>query len=277
MTEEPVVSPSLYARWRETPLGSRTERVETRLVFELAGPLAGKRVLDVGTGDGAYAIEAARRGADVTGVDSDPAMLGAARARARAGGVSVALREARAEALPFAGASFDVVLAITVLCFVPDPHAAVKEMARVLAPGGTLVLGELARFSVWAVRRRARAWLGARTWRRVRFWSRRELVRLVESAGLEAEVVRGAVHFPPVALVAQALAPIEPQLSRWRAPGAAFLALRARRHELLPAGEGHRACVQTNGDLPSECPVERISANPALARSPSVSSTGRSA
>jgi len=232
MSDEPVVSPSQYARWRETPLGRITERVETRVVFDLAGPLAGKRVLDVGTGDGTYALEAARRGGQVTGLDSDPAMLGAARARAREGDVSVALQEGRAEALPFGDASFQVVLAITVLCFVPDPHAAVKEIARVLAPGGKLVLGELARFSVWAARRRMRAWLGERTWRRAHFWSRRELVRLVESAGLEAEVVRGAVYFPPVGVVAQALAPLEPQLSRWHAPGAAFLALRARKPKL---------------------------------------------
>jgi len=232
MNEEPVVSPSQYARWRETPLGRITERVETRLVFDLAGPLAGRRVLDVGTGDGTYALEAARRGAEVTGVDSDPAMLGAARARARERGVSVALQEGRAEALPFADASFHVVLAITVLCFVPDPRAAVKEIARVLAPGGKLVLGELARFSVWAARRRMRAWLGARTWRHAHFWSRHELVQLVESAALEADVVRGAVYFPPVGLFAEALAPLEPQLSRWHVPGAAFLALRAMRPEV---------------------------------------------
>jgi len=233
MSEEPVVCPSQYARWRETPLGRITERVETRLVFDLAGPLAGKRVLDVGTGDGTYALEAVRCGADVTGLDSDPAMLGAALARAREGGVSFSLQEGRAEALPFDDASFHVVLAITVFCFVPDPYAAVKEIARVLAPGGKLILGELARFSVWSARRRVRSWLGEGTWRQAHFWSRHELVQLVESAGLEAEVVRGAVYLPPVGVVAQALAPLEPQLSRWRAPGAAFLALRARKSEVL--------------------------------------------
>jgi ubiquinone/menaquinone biosynthesis C-methylase UbiE len=223
--EEPVVVPAQYAKWRATRLGGITERVETRLVFDLAGPLAGRRVLDVGTGDGTYAIEAARRGADVTGVDSDLAMLGAARARARAGGASVSFQEGRAETLAFADASFHVVLAISVLCFVSDPHAAVKEIARVLAPGGRLVVGELARFSVWAARRRMRAWLGARTWRRAHFWSRRELMRLAVSAGLEPEVVRGAVYFPPVGVIAKALELFDSQLSRWRAPGAAFLVL----------------------------------------------------
>jgi SAM-dependent methyltransferase len=66
-------------QWRQTRLGRVTEQVETQLVFALAGPLAGKRVLDIGTGDGTHALEAARRGGDVTGLDSDPAMLAAAR------------------------------------------------------------------------------------------------------------------------------------------------------------------------------------------------------
>lgn len=52
----PVVTAEMYARWRDTPLGAITERVETALIFALAGPLHGKRLLDVGTGDGHYAI-----------------------------------------------------------------------------------------------------------------------------------------------------------------------------------------------------------------------------
>lgn len=230
MGEEFVVSPAEYGGWRETELGAITERVETELIFELVGPLAGKRVLDAGTGDGTYALEAARRGAaDVVGVDADPSMLGAARVRVRAAGVSVGFHEGRIEALPFPDGSFDVVLAVTVLCFVRDPPVAVKEAARVIAPGGALVLGELARFSVWAARRRVRGWLGDRTWRDARFWSRRELARLAESAGLDVEALRGAVHFPPAPSAARLLAAAEPALSRWHAPGAAFLALRARK------------------------------------------------
>src|SRR6185436_5961389 len=48
-----------YTRWRRTAVGHITEQVERDLMFALAGPLARRRVLDVGTGDGAYAIEAA--------------------------------------------------------------------------------------------------------------------------------------------------------------------------------------------------------------------------
>ncbi len=52
------IDPDSYARWRATALGEITERLEVELVFMLAGCRTGMRVLDVGTGDGTYAIEA---------------------------------------------------------------------------------------------------------------------------------------------------------------------------------------------------------------------------
>ncbi|MBN8611204.1 MAG: class I SAM-dependent methyltransferase [Deltaproteobacteria bacterium] len=228
---EPVVAAQTYAHWRATTLGNITERVETDVVFDLAGPLRGKRVLDVGTGDGTYAIEAAQRGAAVTALDLEQEMLDAARARAASRGVEVTLQQGRAEQLPFADASFDVVIAVTVLCFVPDAQRAVGEMARVLAPGGRVILGELGRFSVWAAERRVRGWLGASTWRRAQFWSRRELVALAQGAGLHAASVHGAVFFPPSGVAARLMAPVEPLLTRLHAPGAAFLALAAYKRE----------------------------------------------
>jgi len=231
---EPAVAAGTYARWRQTILGEITERVETKVVFDLAGPLPGRRVLDVGTGDGTYAIEAARRGAHVTGIDVDPAMLAAARSRSDCAGVSVALREARAEELPFDDGAFDIVLAVTVLCFVPDARGAVREMARVLAPGGRLVLGELGRFSVWAAERRVRGWLGSSTWKRARFWSRSNLAELARDAGLDVVETRGSIFYPPSDVAARLAAPLEPLLTRLRAPGAAFLALAADKPESRP-------------------------------------------
>lgn len=228
---EPVVAANTYARWRATTLGSITERVETSVVFDLAGPLRAKRVLDVGTGDGTYAIEAAERGAIVTALDLEQEMLDAARARAAARGVEVTLQQGRAERLPFDDASFDVVIAVTVLCFVPDAQRAVGEMARVLVPGGRVVLGELGRFSVWAAERRVRGWLGASTWRHAQFWSRSELATLAQGAGLQAVKVRGSVFFPPSGVAARLVAPVEPLLTRLHAPGAAFLALAADKPE----------------------------------------------
>lgn len=140
---EPAIAADTYARWRASTLGLITERVEIQNVLELAGPLAGKRVLDVGTGDGTYALEAAARGAIVTGIDLDPTMLAAARTRANERGLSPSFVLGRAEALPFPDGAFDVVFAVTVLCLVSDARVVAREMARVLAPGGRLVIGEL--------------------------------------------------------------------------------------------------------------------------------------
>jgi len=87
-------------------------------------------------------------------------MLFAAHARAKTAGVKVTLVEGQIERLPFPDASFDVALAMTVLCFIADAASAVREIARVLRPGDRLVLGVLGRWSVWAMSRRLRAWFG---------------------------------------------------------------------------------------------------------------------
>lgn len=238
MPHSPVLTPDQYAAWRATPLGSSTERIEQDLVFELAGPMSGTSLLDAGTGDGSYAIEAAARGAEVTGLDMDPGMLAAAKERARERAVQPHFVEGRMEALPFADASFDVVLAITALCFIADPIPAVRELARVLRPGGTLVLGDLARYSPWAIRRRVRGWLGSPTWRSAHFRSRGELRLLMAAAGFQVIAIRGAVYLPHSNFAARMLAGLDPWLSRRNVPGAAFLAIAARKpHRLLTATE----------------------------------------
>lgn len=140
-----VIGPETYESWRKTSLGAVTEAIEQRLILKLMGDLKGLCVLDVGCGDGVLTCAATSRGALATGVDPDPAMLNAARARAERAGANADFMDGRIEQLPFNDASFDVVAAITVLCFVDDASAAVREMARVLRPGGRLVLGELGR------------------------------------------------------------------------------------------------------------------------------------
>jgi ubiquinone/menaquinone biosynthesis C-methylase UbiE len=67
-------------------------------------------------------------------------MLAIARTRAREAGRDVRLREADAQALPFADASFDTVVCTLSLCAIPDDRAAIAEMRRVLRPGGRLLL-----------------------------------------------------------------------------------------------------------------------------------------
>lgn len=224
-----TIGPDAYRSWRGTSLGAITEAIEQRLILDLIGTLKGARVLDAGCGDGALVCAAASRGAAVTGVDPDPAMLAAARARAERAGVKATFADGRVEQLPFADASFDVVAAVTVLCFAADAAAAVREMVRVLRPGGCLVLGELGRWSLWALIRRVRGWRGATTWKAARFRTAGELRALVEQAGLGVTRIRGAVFYPPVGLGARALAPLDPWLARLTTVGAAFVALSAVR------------------------------------------------
>ena len=218
-----------YADWRASALGRITDRLEDALLTELLGDVAGHAVLDVGCGDGRLAVRLAAAGAQVAGLDADPAMLRAAASRAATAGVSVELAAGRVEALPFAAGRFDVVVAVTVLCFVPDAEAVFREIARVLKPGGVVVIGELGKWSLWALRRRVRGWCGNRLWRAAHFHTSGELRRLAVCAGLAVAAVRGAVFYPPLAGLAWAMAPLDPWLSRRTTFGAAFVALRAKK------------------------------------------------
>lgn len=98
----------------------------------------GMRVLDVAVGDGNAAVVAARRGAQVTGIDLTPAQIERAQRRCAAEGVAVELRVGDAQALDVADDSFDVVLSVMGLIFAPDPAAATAEVARVCRPGGRI-------------------------------------------------------------------------------------------------------------------------------------------
>jgi demethylmenaquinone methyltransferase/2-methoxy-6-polyprenyl-1,4-benzoquinol methylase len=107
----------------------------------LAGllPADGGHVLDVGTGTGLVAELLLRRGHRVTGLDQSAAMLAAARARF---GDRVDLVESPAETLPFPDASFDHLTFTYLLRYVDDPGAVLRELARVVRPGGTVAMLE---------------------------------------------------------------------------------------------------------------------------------------
>lgn len=101
---------------------------------------AGQSVLDVACGSGNVAIAAARRHAHVVGIDYVPVSLERARERAAAERFAIDFREADAEALPFADASFDVVLSAFGVMFAPDQEKAASELRRVCRPGGRIGL-----------------------------------------------------------------------------------------------------------------------------------------
>jgi ubiquinone/menaquinone biosynthesis C-methylase UbiE len=91
-------------------------------------------------------------GTRLTGVDWSPAMLGIARRRAADLGREADLRQGDAQALDFPDASFDTVLCALGLCAIPDDRRAVTEMARVLRPGGRLLLVDHVAASASALR-----------------------------------------------------------------------------------------------------------------------------
>jgi demethylmenaquinone methyltransferase / 2-methoxy-6-polyprenyl-1,4-benzoquinol methylase len=114
------------ARWRR----SMVDRV-------VAG--APELVLDVATGPAGVALQvAARTGARVVGLDLTPSMLDRARRNVARAGARVPLLLGRGEQLPFADATFDAVTFTYLLRYVDDPAAAIRELARVVKPGGVL-------------------------------------------------------------------------------------------------------------------------------------------
>ena len=124
-----VLSLGQDPRWRRF-LVSRIE----------AGP--GDEVLDVATGTGAVVQELIRqKGCEVVGVDQSSEMLAVAREQLPA---TVRLVEAGAEKLPFEEASFDALTFTYLLRYVDDPGATLRELARVLRPGGTIASLEFA-------------------------------------------------------------------------------------------------------------------------------------
>lgn len=101
---------------------------------------AGQRVLDVAAGNGNVSLAAARRHAEVLATDYVPALLDRAGERAAAERLTIDFQVADAEALPFADASFDVVVSTFGVMFTPDQDRAAGELLRVCRPGGKIGL-----------------------------------------------------------------------------------------------------------------------------------------
>jgi len=104
------------------------------------GIAPGQRVLDVATGTGHVALAAARRSAVATGMDYVPGLLDIARHRAEAEDLEIGFDEADAENLPYADASYDVVLSAIGVMFAADHAQAAQELVRVTRSGGRIGL-----------------------------------------------------------------------------------------------------------------------------------------
>jgi ubiquinone/menaquinone biosynthesis C-methylase UbiE len=111
-----------------------------RVLVDACHVTAGQDVLDVAAGTGNAAIPAARTGAHVVACDLSPALLDVGRQGADEAGIRLEWKQGDAEALPFADASFDVVMSSVGVMFAPHHQAAADELVRVARPGATIGL-----------------------------------------------------------------------------------------------------------------------------------------
>ena len=146
-----------------------------RAAVAAAGVRPGMRVADVGTGTGFLAEAAIAAGARVVGIDISDGML--AQVTARLAGRAFEARKGDTAALPLADGEVDAVLGNMVLHHAEDPPAAIREMARGLAPGGTLVITDAdSHTHEWLRTEQHDRWMG---------FERSDIARWFEQAGLE--------------------------------------------------------------------------------------------
>ena len=149
MNTAPAASPSIdqikagmRATWMAGDFGviARTISGGAEAFVGRLGLAPGTRVLDVATGTGNLALPLARGGGIVTGLDIAANLLVQARERAEAEGLSITFDEGDAEQLPYSDGSFDLVVSMFGAMFAPRPELVAAELARVLRPGGRLVM-----------------------------------------------------------------------------------------------------------------------------------------
>jgi ubiquinone/menaquinone biosynthesis C-methylase UbiE len=173
-----------WARHYESDRVSRRLAVLQRSALAALELRAGDRLLDVGCGTGAAVRAAAAVAERAVGVDQSAAMI--ARGRELAAGLAnLELLQADAEALPFDAGAFSAVLCTTSLHHYLHADRAVAEMARVLAPGGRVVIGD-------AVTDRRLVWLADQVLRRVQ----RSHVGLRRTSELEALMLGAGFERP---------------------------------------------------------------------------------
>jgi demethylmenaquinone methyltransferase/2-methoxy-6-polyprenyl-1,4-benzoquinol methylase len=112
-----------------------------RALIDAIDPRPGQRILDVATGTGMVAFGLARRGATVVGLDQSEHMLSRARTRVEPGR-PVTFIQGEAEHLPFADGEFDALTFTYLLRYVDDPAATMRELVRVVKPGGPIGMVE---------------------------------------------------------------------------------------------------------------------------------------
>lgn len=186
-----------YDEWYQTPKGQWIGNRECQLILDALKPRPEESLLDVGCGTGFFTRKMAQRGKGKTiGVDINKDWVQYA-CRHDTSKASYTVGDARK--LPFKNKSFDLVISVAALCFIPDMHRAVSEILRVTRR--SFAIGLLNRHSLlWLTKGRKGghgAYFGAR-------WHTVEEVRsMVNKFPVKNVVVKTAVHMPSGGLIAQ--------------------------------------------------------------------------
>jgi ubiquinone/menaquinone biosynthesis C-methylase UbiE len=173
----------------------------------------GLRLLDLGCGTGHHMAQLRRRGFEVVGVDASKEML----EYARANNPGAAVLEADVEQLPLPGRGFDIVLCIEVLRHLPQSQHCIREMARVLKPGGFCLVTATPLFNLngYALVNRiaSRFRVGSLAGHRQSFHTTAGLRREFRDAGFARPHIHG-VYLGPVNWVARLAPPVLPRFLR---------------------------------------------------------------
>ena len=139
----------VYLRVLGLPFYQR--RVEAHILFGCLGNIDGKRVLNIGCGDGIFDIEMARRGAKIEAIDLCRGALERARWRADQLGLALNINFVHGNAthLPYRDSTFDVVISNCVIEHIPADQQVLKEVSRLLKPAGKLVITVPREFENW--------------------------------------------------------------------------------------------------------------------------------
>lgn len=158
-----------YDSWFTTPAGRKVFDLELRTLFQFIDPSEGKKMLDVGIGTGIFALEFAKKGMDVSGIDPSEEMI------AIAGKRGLSARIGTGEDIPFADDLFDVVLSMSSMEFSPDADKFVSEMVRVARPSAPIVAAVLNLYALHGLKRRIKGLFKKTIFSRAHFYSFWEL------------------------------------------------------------------------------------------------------
>lgn len=202
------MNPQDYDAWYDSPRGRWIGSTELQLLLRHLDQRPGQRLLDVGCGTGWFTRGLAARGFAMTGLDVDEGMLAVARQRTPEG---ISWLQGDAAQLPFADASFDQVVALTSLCFVPDWPRAVAEIVRVARR--RFVLGLLNRHSLlWRDKGRGG---GSGAYRGAHWHTRAELSACLRQLPVSHLRFASAVTLPSGTRLAQTVEGLLPEAWPW--------------------------------------------------------------